>query len=108
MFTTTFNELKLSIEGQDFSVPLDGQADIADAFDRAKPAVLEIRLTSDNGSEIEVPKTSPLFQPLADAIMASCKDDIDEQFERSADAWEGSVHGRSFADEHRLGARELV
>jgi hypothetical protein len=104
MFTITFDELTLTIEGERFSYPMDGEADIADATDRRSPHVYSIRLMSNAKKLIELPDASPLFRPLSAAILATCENQIVERYEASVVV----RRGQSYADEHRLGMRELL
>ena len=101
MFMVEFDELPLTIEAHRFSYPIDGEADIADDTDRKAPHVYAIRLRANNKRMIDLPEASPLFRPLAAAILDTCRHEISERFETPKT-------GQSYADEHRLGMRELL
>lgn len=107
-FTVPFSELTVELAGHRYTWAIDGEADILDWHDRSSPAVEAIRLLTDadyanKRAPTELPKMSPLWSELANAIMQSCKRQIAEGFDASRpdETW-------SYHQEHALTYRQVA
>lgn len=101
MQTITFEETPLIIAGRCVDCLITGEADIDDTH--GGYSVEAIRLPAEGG-EVELTRRTggEIFHALAEAILITYRDHIDEVFATYEPA------GPSYADEHRLRLHEVL